>query len=113
MLSGVTFASSPVMLPRSPANALRLELQEITLQLRVSLFLGPQIERDRRHLIDDRFGHPAFRKVHRFDVAPATVTTFHPDVLEFLRGVDRKLGGILFPASRTDDPPELPFRQAK
>src|ERR1700737_1881771 len=113
MLSGGTFASSPGMLPRSPANALRLELQEITLQLRVSLLLGPQIKRDRRHLIHDRFGQPAFRKVHRLDVAPATVAALHPDVFEFLRGVDRKLSGILFPASRTDDPPELPLRQAK
>src|ERR1700686_2719885 len=109
----VIFASSPSMLPCSPVDAPRSKLHEIALQLRVSLLLGPQVERDRRHLIHDRFGQSAFRKVHRLDVAPATVATFHADVLEFLRGVDRKLRMVLFPASRTDDPPELPFRQAK
>src|ERR1700687_5375184 len=101
------------MLPRSPVNALPSKLQKITLQLRVSLLLGPQVERDRCHLIHDRFGQPAFRKVHRLDVAPATVASFHAAVLEFLGGIDRKLRRILFPTSRTDDPPKLPFRQAK
>src|SRR5260370_28526747 len=99
------------MLPDSSAN-FRSKLHQIALQLRVSLLLGPQVERDRRHLIHDRFGQSAFRQVHRLDVAPATVATFYADVLEFPRGVDRKLRMVLFPASRTDDPPELPFRQA-
>src|ERR1700687_711311 len=101
------------MLPRSPVNALPSKLQKITLQLRVSLILGPEVERDRCHLIHDRFGQSAFRKVHCLDIAPATVATFHADVLEFFRGVDRKLSGIFFPTSRTHDPPELPFRHAK
>src|SRR6266481_6268798 len=109
----MTLASSPGMLRCSPVNALRSKLHQIALQLRVSLLLGPQVEWDRCHLIDDRFGQSAFRKVHRLDVAPATVASFHPDVLEFLRGIDRKLRMVLFPASRTDDTPELPFRQAK
>ena len=101
------------MLPCSPVDALRSKLHQIALQLCVSLLLGPQIKRDRRHFIHDRFGQPAFRKVYRLDVVPATVATFYADVLEFLRGVHRKLRMILFPASRTDNPPELPFRQAK
>ena len=94
-------------------SLLRSKLQKIALQLRVSLLLGPQIERDRRHLIHDRFGQSAFRKVHRLDVAPATVATFHADVLEFLRGIDRKFGMVLFPASWTDDAPELPLCEAE
>src|SRR5258708_27161976 len=100
------------MLPGSSAN-FRSKLHQIALQLHVSLLLRPQVERDRRHLIYDRFGQPALRKVHRLDVALAAVASFHADVLEFLRGVDRELRVILFPASLTDDPPELPFRQAK
>src|SRR5271157_5642506 len=58
----------------------RLELQEIELQLCVSLLLGPKIEWDRRHLIHDRFGAAALRHVHGFYIAPATVASFHPDV---------------------------------
>jgi hypothetical protein len=96
------------MFPRSSVKA-----APIGLQLRVSLLLGPEVERDRRHLIHDRFGPPVLRKVHRLDVSPATVATFHADVLEFLRDVDWKLRVVLFPASWTGDPPELPLRQAK
>src|SRR5208282_2363373 len=89
------------------------KLQQIGLQLRVSLLLRPQVKRDRRHFIHDGFGPPAFRHVHRLDVGPATVASFHTDMIELLGGIDRKLGVVLLPASWTDDPPKLPFRQAK
>src|SRR5208282_611195 len=98
---------------RNHQTALWSKLQQIGLQLRVSLFLRPQIQRDRSHLIHDRFGQTALSHVHRLYVAPATVAPFHADVFEFSRGADGKLRGVLFPAPRTDDPPELPFRQAK
>jgi len=91
----------------------RLELQEIELQLCVSLLLGPKIEWDRRHLIHDRFGAAALRHVHGFYIAPATVASFHPDVLDFVGGVDGKLRVILLAATGTDDSAKLPFRQTK
>src|SRR5260370_11514842 len=99
------------MLPGSSAN-FRSKLHQIALQLHVSLLLRPQVERDRRHLIYDRFGLPALRKGHRLDVALAAVASFHAALLDFLLGVDREPLVIVFPASRTDDPPALPFRPA-
>ena len=56
MLIEMTFDSSARIFPCSQVSALRSKLHQIALQLRVSLFLGPQVERDRRHLIHDRFG---------------------------------------------------------
>src|ERR1022692_2275672 len=89
------------------------KLEQIQLQLGVSLRLRPQVERDRRELIHHRFGAAALGHVHSFDVGAATVAGFHADVLHFFGGVDGELGVVFFAASGTDDAPELPFRDAK
>ena len=65
-------------------EVLKSKLQQIGLQLRVTLLLGPQVERDRRRFIYDWLGPPALRHVHHLDVAPAMVASSHTNVFEFL-----------------------------
>src|ERR1019366_6506183 len=91
----------------------RLQQHQVHLELCVSLFLRPEIERDRGNFIHHRIGQSVASEVHGLDVVPAGVAAFHAHMFELLRRVDRKFRVVLFSASRTNDSPELPLAQTE
>src|ERR1019366_8632327 len=91
----------------------RLQQHQVHLELCVSLFLRPEIERDRGNFIHHRISQSIASQVHRLDVVPAGVAAFHAYMFELLRRIDRKFRVVLFSASRTNDSPELPLAQTE
>src|SRR5450759_4029 len=91
----------------------RLQQHQVHLELCVSLFLRPEIERNRGNFIHHRISQSIASQVHRLDVVPSVIAAFHAHMFELLRRIDRKFRVVLFSASRTNDSPELPLAQTE
>src|ERR1700693_1455419 len=88
-------------------------LHEVGLQLRISVLLRPEIERNRGDLIYDWLGQPIPGEVHRLQIGLASVTTLHAHVLEFGGGGNREFAVILLAATRAQNSAKLPFGKTK
>ena len=73
----------------------------------------PQIEWNEGEFIDERIGEAVFREVDRLEISTATVATLDTDVGKTFGAINRKLGAILFLASRADGAAVFPFSEAK
>ena len=89
------------------------EKQNIGLQARVSLLLGPEIERQSCQIINLRHGVTIFREIDALHVALAAVAGLDPRVLKLLGRINRQLVLVLLATVGTKHAPKLPFRTAK
>src|SRR4029077_17542501 len=76
--------------------------QQVGMELGVTVFLRPEIQRDRGEFVDKRVGQTVLREVDRLDVGLAGVAALDANVGECFGGVDGKLGVIFLAASGTD-----------
>src|SRR6266571_5518547 len=73
------------------------------------MLLRPKVKRSRGDFVHHRFRAPILCQVHGLDVALASVTTLHSDVVELGCSVDGQLPIILLSTAGTNNPAKLPF----
>ena len=83
------------------------------MQLGISPFLCPEIERDGCNLVHHGFSQSVFREVDGFHIGLAGITTFHSHIRKLSCGKDGQFIGILFSAVGAHDAAKLPFRKAE
>ena len=59
-----------------------LQPDEIQLDLLVSVFARPEVQRRRRHFVHQRIGQAQTREIHRLQIVPAAVARVHAHVIE-------------------------------
>jgi hypothetical protein len=75
--------------------------------------LCPQIEWNKGEFIDERIGESVFREVDGLEIGAAGIAALDADVREAFGAINRKLGAILFLASRADGAAVFPFSKTK
>src|SRR3989442_13546498 len=93
--------------------SLLLRAQEIGLEARVAVFVGPQGKRNRRQIIDQGDGMAIFGQVNGAEIEFAGIASFHANVRELFRDVDRQLVLGFLTARGAQNPAKLPFLQTK
>jgi hypothetical protein len=75
--------------------------------------MGPESERDRGQIIDQGDGVAVFRQIDRAEIKLAGIASFHANVGQLLRYVDRELAFCFFAARRAMNPAKFPLLRAK
>jgi hypothetical protein len=79
----------------------------------IALFLGPEVQRNGRQLVNHRDCPPVLRHVNGFDIGLAGITGIYADVIKFVRDKNGKLVLMLFTTAGTKLPTVVPFGTAK
>src|ERR1700740_2680183 len=77
------------------------------------MFLCPKIQGRGCYLIDDGLGEAVLREIDRFDVLFARIAALHPDVIEVLGQIYRKLLVVFLPTAGTDNSSKVPLCHAE
>ena len=77
------------------------------------MLIRPEREWYRAEVIYKRHGVAILHQVDRADEELACVATFHANVRELRRDVNRQLPFLVFATGRAKNPPKFPFVQAK
>ena len=83
------------------------------MELNVRIFLSPKIKGSGSDFVHDGVCDAALGQIHGFNVRLAGVAAFHPDLGKLVRGADRELLVIFFPAICAHDAAQLPFAKTK
>src|SRR5712664_867707 len=87
--------------------------QEIWLQPRISVFVRPQRQWNRREVIHQRHRVSIFGEVDGLQIEFARLAGLDPHLRKLLRDVHRQFLLRLLPASGAQDSPVLPFPATK
>ena len=83
------------------------------MQFGVAMLTRPEIERNGCQFVYERLGAPIFREIDALNICLAGVARLDPNVIEFASREHREMLVVLLAASRTNDPPKLPFGEAE
>src|SRR5207244_12347247 len=92
---------------------MKLDPQEVRLQLRVPLLYRPKTPRDRRKFIYYRDGVAVLGQIDRLNVVAAGVASLDSDVVELVCRVNDKLFDVFFSTGRTQHALKVPFVRTK
>lgn len=103
---------------RSPSNSpappgLGSHSQQIGTELRIVVFLRPEVEWDGSKFVDQRVSQAVLGQVGGFDVGMASVATLDTHMRKLGSGVNRESVLIFLSACRTYDAAELPLAKTE